>query len=66
MLPPLRRAIIKANCYEPRFTDAELSQYGASNTPEKLKAEELLYAGTLTSDPEAKLKIYRQRCKALS
>ena len=57
MLPPLRRAIIKANCYEPRFTDAELSSM-ALNTPEKLKVEELLYAGTLTSDMDTKLKIY--------
>jgi tetratricopeptide (TPR) repeat protein len=57
MLPPLRRAIIKANCYEPRFSDAELSQM-AVNSPDKLKVEELLYAGTLTSDADTKLTIY--------
>jgi tetratricopeptide (TPR) repeat protein len=57
MLPPLRRAIIKVNEYEPRFSDAELSQYAVSN-PEKLKVEELLYAGTLTTDPATKLTIY--------
>jgi len=57
MLPPLRRGIIKANCYEPRFTEAELSQM-AVNSPDKLKVEELLYAGTLTSDPQTKLTIY--------
>ncbi|HPS73982.1 MAG TPA: hypothetical protein PLD52_06760 [Bacteroidales bacterium] len=57
MLPPLRRSIIKAVCFEPRFTDAELSQM-AVNAPEKLKVEELLYAGTLTNDNDTKLKIY--------
>ena len=57
MLPPLRRAIIKANCYEPRFTDAELSTM-ALNSPDKLKVEELLYAATLTSDQATKLTIY--------
>lgn len=62
MLPPLRRAIIKANAYEPRFTDAELSQFAVSN-PEKLKVEELLYAGTLTTDPATKLTIYNNAAR---
>ena len=56
LLPPLRRSIIKANAYEPRFTDTELSQM-ALNSPDKLKVEELLYAATLTNDADAKLKI---------
>lgn len=57
LLPPLRRAIIKVNAYEPKFSDNELSQM-AVNTPEKLKVEELLYAATLTNDAATKLKIY--------
>ncbi len=62
LLPPLRRSEITANLYEPRFTDAELSQMAVS-TPEKLKAEELLYAGTLTTDPGAKLTIYENAAR---
>ncbi len=49
LLPPLRRSEITATLYEPRLTDAQLSQYAVSN-PEKLKVEELLYAATLTND----------------
>ncbi len=54
LLPPLRRCEITATLYEPRLTDAELLQNGASN-PEKLKVEELLYAATLTKDNNAKV-----------
>ncbi len=56
LLPTLRRCEITANLYEPRFTDAELLQYASSN-PEKLKAEELLYAATLTTDNNVKATI---------
>lgn len=62
LLPPLRRNEITANLYEPRLTDAELSQFAVSS-PEKLKAEELLYAGTLTNDPAAKLTIYENAAR---
>jgi tetratricopeptide (TPR) repeat protein len=57
LLPPLRRAEITANLYEPRKTDAEISQLAVSN-PDQLKVEELLYAGTLAPNDETKLTIY--------
>lgn len=62
LLPSLRRSEITANLYEPRFTDAELLQFGASN-PEKLKVEELLYAATITSDNNAKVVILENAAK---
>jgi Flp pilus assembly protein TadD/outer membrane protein OmpA-like peptidoglycan-associated protein len=62
LLPGLRRAEITATLLEPRFTDAELLQYGASN-PEKLKAEELLYAATLTKDNNVKVTILENGAK---
>jgi len=49
LLPPLRRSEITATLYEPRLTDAQISQYAVSD-PGKLKVEELLYAATLTKD----------------
>ena len=62
LLPALRRSEITATLYEPRFTDAELLQFGASN-PEKLKAEELLYAATLTNDNNVKVTILENAAK---
>jgi tetratricopeptide (TPR) repeat protein/outer membrane protein OmpA-like peptidoglycan-associated protein len=62
LLPPLRRTEITATLFEPRMTDAELSQYAVSN-PEKLKVEEILYAGTLTTDAATKLTIYDNAAK---
>jgi tetratricopeptide (TPR) repeat protein/outer membrane protein OmpA-like peptidoglycan-associated protein len=62
LLPALRRTEITATLYEPRMTDAELLQFGSSN-PEKLKAEELLYAATLTKDNGVKLTILENAVK---
>ena len=62
LLPPLRRAEITANLYEPRKTDDELSKLAISN-PDQLKVEELLYAGTLTTDNDTKVKIYDNAAK---
>jgi len=62
LLPELRRSEITATLYEPRFTDAELLQFGASN-PEKLKLEELLYAATLTNDNNVKVTILENAAK---
>ncbi len=62
LLPALRRSEITATLYEPRMTDAELLQFGASN-PEKLKAEELLYAATLTKDNNVKVTILENAAK---
>jgi Flp pilus assembly protein TadD len=62
LLPPLRRNEITATLYEPRMTDDELLKYGSSN-PEKLKAEELLYAATLTKDNNVKVTILENGVK---
>ncbi|MEI7660785.1 MAG: hypothetical protein WCK34_01240 [Bacteroidota bacterium] len=62
LLPALRRSEITATLYEPRMTDAELLQFGASN-PEKLKAEEFLYAATLTKDNNVKTTILENAVK---
>ena len=62
LLPGLRRSEITATMYEPRMTDAELLQFGATN-PEKLKVEELLYAATLTKDNNVKVTILENAAK---
>ena len=62
LLPALRRSEITATLYEPRFSDAELLQFGASN-PDKLKAEEFLYAATLTKDNNVKVTILENAVK---
>ncbi len=62
LLPALRRSEITATLLEPRMTDAELLQFGASN-PEKLKAEEFLYAATLTKDNNVKTTILENAVK---
>ena len=62
LLPPLRRSEITATLYEPRMTDAELSQYAVSD-PAKLKVEEILYAATLTSDANTKVTITENAVK---
>ncbi|MCB2220060.1 MAG: outer membrane beta-barrel protein [Bacteroidetes bacterium] len=58
ILPPLRRAEIHVNCYEPSLTDNQIAQY-ATTSPDSLKISELLYAGTLTDDPNSQLNIYK-------
>lgn len=58
ILPPLRRAEISINCYEPALSDDEIAQF-ATSSPDKLNMSQLLYAATLTTDPNAKLNIYK-------
>ncbi len=62
LLPPLRRAVIKVNLYEPRLSDEEIANL-AINDPAKLKVEEILYAGTLTNDAAVQVKIYDNAAK---
>ncbi|MFU8844920.1 MAG: hypothetical protein ACNA7V_14035, partial [Bacteroidales bacterium] len=57
-LPPLRRAIITVNSYEPKRTDEEIAQL-AVTYPDSLTYKELLHAATLTSDHQARYNIYR-------
>jgi tetratricopeptide (TPR) repeat protein len=58
ILPALRRAEIKVNCYEPKRTDEEIAQL-AVTSPDSLTYVELLHAATLTEDHQAKYNIYR-------
>ncbi len=58
ILPPLRRAEIFVNCYEPALSDQEIAQY-ATSAPDSLNISQMLYAATLTSDPNARLNIYK-------
>lgn len=58
ILPPLRRAEIVVNCYEPKRTDQEIAKL-AVTSPDSLTYVELLHAATLTDDPKAKYNIYR-------
>ncbi len=57
LLPPLRRAEITVNSYEPKRTDEQIMAYGLSN-PDSLKVNELLYAATFYEDDVDKLAIY--------
>ncbi|MBC8319837.1 MAG: hypothetical protein H8E34_03845 [Bacteroidetes bacterium] len=57
ILPPLRRAEIKVNTFEPKKTDAELAELSTSS-PQSLDIEELFYAATLTDDNGVKKVIY--------
>lgn len=58
ILPPLRRARISVNCYEPKRTDEEIAQHAATH-PDSLTYKELLHAATLTNDHQARYSIYR-------
>jgi tetratricopeptide (TPR) repeat protein len=62
LLPPLRRAEITANLYEPRLTDEQLVQK-AKSSPEALNVEEILYAGTLVKNAQDELTIYENAAK---
>lgn len=58
ILPPLRRAEIKINCYEPKKTDEEIARLATSN-PKELTEAELLYAATLSDDWNTQYSIYK-------
>lgn len=58
ILPPLRRAEIHVNCYEPSRSDQQIAEF-ATTTPDSLSLSELLYAATLTEDANTQLKIYK-------
>lgn len=58
ILPPLRRADISVNCFEPKRTDEEIAKL-ATSSPDSLSYKEILHAATLTEDHEARLNIYK-------
>jgi tetratricopeptide (TPR) repeat protein len=62
LLPPLRRAEITANLYEPRLTDEQLIQK-AKTSPEAISVEEILYAGTLVKNADDQLTIYENAAR---
>ncbi len=59
ILPPLRRTVMKANCYEPKKTDEEIARL-AIEDPTKLDNKELLYAATLTENLDTKEQILKK------
>ena len=58
ILPPLRRASITVNSYEPSLSDDEIAQF-STTAPDELDVSQLLYAATLTTDANAQLNIYK-------
>ena len=58
LLPPLRRAIITVNSYEPKRSDEQIMAYGLSY-PDSLKVNEIMYAATFYDNNNDQLAIYR-------
>jgi len=58
VLPQLRRTKMTVNVELVGLSDAEINDQ-FDRDPSKLKIEEILYAGTLTQDPNRKLAIYQ-------
>jgi len=57
ILPKLRRSVITVNVDKKSRTDEMISKLSTSN-PDSLSVEEILYAGTLTTDINTKAQIY--------
>lgn len=58
VLPKLRRSVITINVDKKSRTDEMISKLATSN-PDSLSVEEILYAGTLTTDNNTKVQIYQ-------
>lgn len=58
ILPPLRRANVVVNCFEPKKTDDEIARLATTN-PGELNEKELLYAATLTDNWNTQYTIYK-------
>ncbi len=58
LLEPLRRAEVVVTAFEPKKTDEEIARFSTQD-PSQLDVKELLYAATLTDNPQTKLAIYR-------
>ena len=58
ILPPLRRANITVDCFEPKKTDEEIAKL-STTYPDSLTVNELLFSATLTNDIKAKNRIYK-------
>jgi len=57
ILPPLRRADIKVNTYEPKKPKAQIAELATSD-PTQLSVNEILYAANLTDDLNTKKQVY--------
>ncbi len=57
ILPPLRRADIAVNSYEPKKPKAKIAELSTSD-PSQLSVNEILYAANLTDDLNTKKQIY--------
>jgi tetratricopeptide (TPR) repeat protein len=57
ILPPLRRADIKVNTFEPKKPKAQIAEFATSD-PSQLSINEMLYAATLTDDLSTKKQVY--------
>ena len=57
ILPPLRRADIKVNTYEPKKPKAQIAELATSD-PSQLSVNEILYAANLTDDLNTKKQVY--------
>ncbi len=62
ILPKLRRSIFTMNCTQKRRPDDEIAKLAAT-TPDSLNVEEILYAGTLTTDWNTKMAIYKNAAR---
>jgi len=62
ILEPLRRSEISVVCYEPKRTDENIAML-STTAPDSLKAEELLFAATLTTDQQTQVNIYKSGTK---
>ncbi len=58
ILPSLRRSMITVNAIQHNRSDERILQL-ARSTPDSLSVEEILYAGTLTTDLNEKLNFYK-------
>jgi len=59
ILPQLRRAVLTLNVDVKSRTDEQITKL-AMSAPDSLSVEEILYAGTLTTDLNTKLDIYKK------
>jgi len=59
LLPPLRRAEMYVNCFEPKFTDDEILEF-ATSYPDTLDEKEHAYAAILTDDHSVKIAIFKE------
>ncbi len=63
ILPPLRRAVLFVNAFEPKRTEAEIAALSTSPNFSELKIAEILHAANLTSNLNTKKQIYANAMK---